>query len=240
MSDAKKLRQVAHRLLPLLDLASLDEDENAIRTLCREARTPAGNVAAICVFPHFVSISKQFLQGTAVSIAAIAETPDTASAAIAAGADEIDLSLPEDASAVAEAVRAARAAIGRKPLLKAILETGRLAGPATIRAAARAAIEGGADFLATSSGRTQPGASLEAAAVMLAVIAEARRQRRWIGFKASGGIRTLSEAQPYLALYDRIMGEGAASAASFRLGAGSLLGDLLIALGLPGSTGESL
>ena len=235
MSDAKTLRLVAHRLLPLLDLSSLDEDENAIRALCRAARTPAGNIAALCVSPDFVAISKQTLRGSGIAVAAMVETPEAARAAIAAGADEIDLVLPEGAGA--EAVRATRAAIGRKPLLKVILETGRLAGTAAIRAAATAAIEGGADFLVTSSENHQPGASLEAAAAMLGVIAEARRRRQWVGFKPAGGIRTLSEAQPYLALYDRIIGDGAAGAANFRLGAGPLLNDLMIALGLPSPNG---
>jgi deoxyribose-phosphate aldolase len=68
---------------------------------------------------------------------------------------------------------------------------------------------------------------------MLNVIAEAQRRRRWVGFKAAGGIRNLSEAQPFLALYDRILGEGAASAAGFRIGGDALLNDVLLALGLP-------
>lgn len=85
----------------------------------------------------------------------------------------------------------------------------------------------------------EPGASLEAASAMQAAIAAARAERRWVGFKAAGGIRTLSETLPYLSLYDRMMGDGAASAASFRIGGDALLNQVLTALGLPaGSTRE--
>jgi deoxyribose-phosphate aldolase len=236
MSEAGRLRQVAHRLLPMLDLSGvgIDADERSVRALCRAAQTPAGNVAAVCVSGEFVSISKQTLLQKGIGLSAMIASPDEARAAIAAGADEIELSLTEGAI-----VAAVRAAIGRKPLLKVALETGRLTGPAAIRAAAEAAIAAGADFLATSSTGSEPGASPEAAAVILGVIAAARRERRWIGFKAAGGIRALGDAQSYLALYDRIMGEGAASAAGFRIGAGSLLNNLLMALGLGSSIEET-
>jgi deoxyribose-phosphate aldolase len=245
------LRRVAQRLLPLLDLTDLDpaEDTLTMRRLCARARTPAGNVAALCIAPRFLPIAKAALAGSAVPVAVAVNFPDgmgapddviaELAAAIAVGADEIDLVLPYrallagDRAALVTLTRAARAACGRKVLLKTILETGQLATPALIRSACEAAIEGGADFLETSTGISQPGATPEAAAVVLNVIAEAQRRRRWVGFKAAGGIRSLSEAQPLLALYDRILGEGAASAAGFRIGGDALLNDVLLALGLP-------
>jgi deoxyribose-phosphate aldolase len=243
------LRRVAQRLLPLLDLTSLNDgdDEAAIRKLCTQAQTPAGNVAAVCIWPRFIATAKHALENKAIPVAVVTNFPSgtadpeaaaaETAAAVAAGADEIDVVYPYRALLAGDRklgvalVRACRQACGRTALLKVILETGQLGG--LVRSAAEAAIEGGADFLKTSTGKTQPGASLDAAATMLAVIAEARRNRLWIGFKASGGIRTLSDAQPYLALYDRVLGEGAASAANFRIGASSLLKDVLLALGLP-------
>ncbi|HVJ56075.1 MAG TPA: deoxyribose-phosphate aldolase [Aliidongia sp.] len=231
MSDAGKLRRIAQRLLPLLDLDSEDRGEGAVRALCRAARTPAGNVATICVPPGFVSLAKGLLAGTAVPVTAKATPAEIEAAAVA---DEIELILSEPPTV--EAVREIRRACGRATL-KLVLETGRLDGPA-IRAAADAAIAGGADFLVTSSGLVEPGASQPAAASLLEAIGRARLQRRWIGFKAAGGIRTLSDAQPYLALYDRVMGEGSASAAGFRIGGSMLLNDIMIALGLPSQTGD--
>ena len=233
MSIPSTLRKIAQRLLPLLDLTPAEPpaDEAALRRLCARARTPAGNVAALYVAPALAPAARAALAGSAVPVAvAVARAEEAASA------DEIDLLLPLDVlaerDAVVPLVRGARAVCGRKTLLKVVLDTGRLADPARIRAAAEAAIEGGADFLVTATDVAQPGATPEAAAILLAVIAAAQRRRRWVGFKAAGGIRTLSDAQPYLALYDRVMGEGAASAAGFRIGGDALLGDVLLALGL--------
>jgi len=232
MSSPSTLRRLAQRLLPLLDLTGTDVDEAGVRRLCARARTPAGNVAAVCVPPRFVPLAKDLLEGSAVPVSALA-------AEIVAGADEIDLALPfellrdGDRMAISAPIAAVRAAGGRKVLVKVVLETGKLADPARIRAAAEAAIDGGADMLVTASEAAQPGASAEAAHILLKLIAEWQRRHRWIGFKAAGGLRTLSDAQPYLALYDRVLGEGSASAAGFRIGGDALLNDVLLALGLP-------
>jgi deoxyribose-phosphate aldolase len=227
MSSPSTLRRLAQRLLPLLDLTGPDADEAVVRRLCARARTPAGNVAAVCIPPSFVSLAKELLKGSAVPVSALATE-------IVEGADELDLAAPAgDLDRLKALVAAARAAGGRKVLVKAVLETGLLADPARIRAAAEAAIAAGADMLVTASEAAQPGSSVEAATIVVKLIADWQRRHRWIGFKAAGGIRTLSDAQPYLALYDRVLGEGAASAAGFRIGGDALLNDVLLALGLP-------
>ncbi len=227
MSSPSTLRRLAQRLLPLLDLTGHDADEAAVRRLCARARTPAGNVAAVCIPPNFVPLAKELLKGSAVPVSALATE-------IVVGADEIDLAAPiGDLDRLKALVATARAAGGRKVLVKTVLETGLLVDPARIRAAAEAAIEAGTDMLVTASETAQPGSSVEAATIVVKLIADWQRRQRWIGFKAAGGIRTLSDAQPYLALYDRVLGEGAASAAGFRIGGDALLNDVLIALGLP-------
>jgi deoxyribose-phosphate aldolase len=248
--NSANLRRIAQRLLPLIDLTSLNDTDDAgiIERLCARSRTPAGNVAAVCIHAQHIPVAKRALVGTDVPIATVtnfpagAANPDAAAAetaaAVALGADEVDVVFPYraliagDRAIGREFVRAVKAACGPKVLLKVILETGQLKAPALIRAAAEIAIEGGADFIKTSTGKTQPGASLEAAQVMLDVIAAARARRRWVGFKASGGVRTVSEAQAYLALADKVLGDGFASAANFRIGASALLDDVLICLGL--------
>jgi deoxyribose-phosphate aldolase len=109
-------------------------------------------------------------------------------------------------------------------LLKVILETGEIADPETIRAASRLALEAGADFLKTSTGKSPVSATPEAAEAMLA---EIRASGRPAGLKVSGGLRSVADAGTYLALADRIMGPGWATPKTFRLGASSLFGALM-------------
>ena len=96
-----------------------------------------------------------------------------------------------------------------------------------IEAAGLAAITGGADFLKTSTGKTSVSATPEAAEILLTLI---RKNGKPIGFKASGGIRTLDQAIIYLDMAERIMGPGWATPAVFRFGASSLLDALLAEL----------
>ena len=140
--------------------------------------------------------------------------------ALLAGADEVDVVAPVqaimdgDLGLVTELVQACRSKAPERTL-KVVLETGRLEEPARIAAAARAAVMAGADFLATSTGGTGPGASLEAAAVLLAVIEEAEGR---VGLKVAGGIRTAQQAAQYLHLADQIMGQGWTAPETLRFG----------------------
>ena len=111
--------------------------------------------------------------------------------------------------------------------LKAILETGELADPALIRQAADAALAGGADFLKTSTGKVPVNATPEAAEILLRAILASGRD---VGLKPAGGVRTTADAATYLALCDRLMGEGWATPARFRIGASGVLAALLATL----------
>ncbi len=150
--------------------------------------------------------------------------------ALADGADDIDLVLPYrallagDAGHAAAMVAAVAELIRQPKLLKVILETGALDDRASVTAAARLAVENGADFVKTSTGKIPAGASLEAAAAMLDVIAGAGRR---VGLKPSGGIRTFDEALANIDLADSVMGEGWSTPATFRFGASGLLDVLL-------------
>ena len=134
---------------------------------------------------------------------------------MADGADEIDVVLPYgawlagDEPGALAVVEAARAATEPPRRLKVILETGRLGRPEVIRAAALGAIDAGADFVKTSTGKLEPGATPEAARAMLEAIAE---RDGTAGFKASGGVRSVAQAGEYLALADDILGPAWASA----------------------------
>jgi deoxyribose-phosphate aldolase len=229
----------AARILPLVDLTSLDDDdtEAQVESLC--ARAIDAGVAAVCVWPQLVPLARAKLAHEPVRLATVANFPDGSddlaraaretADAVTAGADEVDVVAPiqaildGDIGLVTELVQACRRA-APEVTLKVILETGRLEQPARIAAAARAAIMGGGDMLKTSTGRSSVGATLEAAAVVLAVIEEADGR---VGIKFSGGIRTTEQAAQYLYLVDQFMGSGWTAPQTLRFGASALLDDLL-------------
>ena len=242
------ITSLARRLLGLIDLTSLNatDDAASVSKLAALASTPAGRVAALCIWPRFIAVGQKALSGTGVPIAAVTNFPEGSSdvaaaaaetaAAVKDGADEIDVVFPykallagDEATGLA-LVRACRAACGPRALLKVILETGQLGSVERIRRAAELAVEGGAHFIKTSTGKTQPGATVQAAEVMIDVIAGAKAN---VGFKASGGVGSMTDAQTYLGLYEKRFGAGSATAANFRIGASSLIKPVLAALGHP-------
>ena len=236
MSAAGGLR----RALAVVDLTRLErpDDAEAVDALAAKAVTGAGRVAAICVYPEWI----ERVLGPGVPVAAVANFPAgaddpglaarEAGEAVEAGAAEIDVVVPwraflaGDETAIARTVAATRAAIGDGVGLKAILETGSLDGADSVRRAGEQAIGAGADFLKTSTGKVGAGASLEATRVLLEVVRDAGRG----AVKASGGIRTAEQAAEYLALADEVMGAGWATPERFRIGASSLVDDLLARL----------
>jgi deoxyribose-phosphate aldolase len=144
-----------------------------------------------------------------------------------------------------EVLAATREAAG-DAVMKVILETGSLAKPVFIEKAVEVAVRNGADFLKTSTGKVQIGATLGAARIMLEACRDSLKPdgqsgdvKRPVGFKASGGIRDLDGARDYLALADKICGPGWVSPATFRFGASGLLDTLLAALGAGGDAPTS-
>jgi deoxyribose-phosphate aldolase len=110
--------------------------------------------------------------------------------------------------------------------LKVILETGELADPVAIRQACRIALEAGADFLKTSTGKVRVNATPEAARLLLQAIADDPAARHRVGFKPAGGIRTVADAARYMALVTEILGADAVNPQRFRIGASGLLDDI--------------
>lgn len=238
--------QVARRAIALLDLTELGDAATAdhVGSLCARAVGPHGPVAAACVWPRHVAQAVELLWGSSVRVATVVNFPTGDEAvhdvlsmtgqALADGADEIDLVLPYRALMAGDLAHAAamvdhvRNAV---PLdshrLKVILETGELGHPDLIDRAARLAIEHGADFVKTSTGKTPRSASLQATGIMLQAIREAPRT---VGLKPSGGIRTLDDAAAYLQQADDFMGPQWATPLTFRFGASGLLDALLSTL----------
>lgn len=234
---------LARRALRLLDLTELSDtpSDRSTDALCAKATSRHGPVAAVCLWPQFVSRARQALAETGIRIATVVNFPsgeedverviDGVQEALGDGADEIDLVLPYralmsgDMEAARTMVAGVRDVVDRGRTLKVILETGILAEPALIEAASRLAVEEGADFIKTSTGKTVVSATLPAAEIMLAVIRGAGRP---VGLKPSGGIRTLDDAAAYLDLADRVMGPAWATPRTFRFGASGLF-DALVA-----------
>jgi deoxyribose-phosphate aldolase len=238
-------RMLALRILPLLDLTSLGEDDtpSRITALCASAWTPFGTPAAICVYPEHITTARNALADSNIRIATVVNFPDGGSdpervvretrRAIAAGADEIDLVLPYAELRSGHPDRAERVVKACRELcsdgiaLKLILETGALKHPALIRQACAIGLAAGVDFLKTSTGKVPCNATAEAAVQMLDAIAEDGGR---CGFKAAGGIRTLADAAVYLDLAEARLGEPWISPQHFRFGASTLFAELQAAL----------
>jgi deoxyribose-phosphate aldolase len=236
----------ARRAIALIDLTDLSDDHapGGIDELCRRARDHG--TAAVCVWPEFVARCAELLDGSPVRVATVVNFPSgdepvadvlaMAEASLAAGADDIDLVLPYrafldgDPERPSEMVTAVAALIEPPTLLKVILESGAHTGTETVAAAARLAIENGADFVKTSTGKIAEGASLDAARAMLGEIATAAQHGRAVGLKPSGGIRSFDDAMAYLDLADEVMGDGWATPSTFRYGASGVLDALLAEL----------
>jgi deoxyribose-phosphate aldolase len=239
---------LAHRLLGLTDLTMLGDDTSAadISTLCGLAANRHRAPAALCVgLPHVAMARGRLdqLRLSRVAVATVVNFPDGSEdlvriehetrQALAAGADEVDAVLPYralrrgDANACRAMLRVCRDACGRQALLKVIIETGELESPELIAQASALAIEGGADFIKTSTGTTAAGATLSAARIMLRAI---HAHGGHCGFKASGGIRSLEQALPYLQLAEEMLGRDWIGPARFRIGASTLVHELLAAL----------
>jgi deoxyribose-phosphate aldolase len=233
---------IARRALACLDLTALGdkEDSGTTTTLCAKSVTAHGHVAAVCLWPAYVAQAKAALAGTGVKIATVVNFPSgmepldevlaATRKALADGADEIDVVLPFPRWLRGEKVMAttliarAKEACGSKTL-KVILESGAFPSTEKLALACVDVLEAGADFLKTSTGKIPQGATPEAARVLL----EASKRGK-VGVKISGGVRTLADAETYLALADEIRGAHWAGPSTFRFGASGLLDALLAAL----------
>lgn len=253
-------QSAAKLALSLMDLTSLnddDTDEKIIR-LCQQAQSSVGAVAAVCVYPRFVPIARKTLQQlgyTQVRIATVTNFPhggdDIAialaetKAAIAYGADEVDVVLPyrallqgDEQTAFALVAACKQVCALHNVLLKVIIESGELKTAAWIAKASALAIDAGADFIKTSTGKVAVNATLDSAQVMLATIRDKQVADK-VGFKAAGGVRSVEEAIQYLTLAEQILGKQYLTAEHFRFGASGLLTNLLDTLGVSSTVASS-
>ena len=251
----RSIKAVAKRagidlLISCLDLTSLEgrDTPSHVRALCARAGSPAPevpHVAAVCVYSAFAELARHELGASPVKVAAVAAAfPSGLSpleaklaevrAAVAAGADEIDVVLDRSALLAGETARASAelAAIREScasATLKVILETGELGSYQVIRRACDLALDAGADFIKTSTGKLASSATPPVALLMSEAIREHfRKTGRAAGLKLAGGVRTTKAALGYLAIVKETLGPGWLHPSRFRIGASSLLDDLLM------------
>ncbi len=237
----------------MVDLTTLEGADTAgkIRSLCAKARQPdpadptCPPVAAVCVYPDLVTVAREHLADTGIAVASVATAFPSGRAslrtkladvadAVEAGADEIDMVIDRGAflaghyREVYDEIVAVKAACGSAHL-KVILETGELSTLDNVRRASWLALLAGGDFIKTSTGKVSPAATPPVALVMMEAVrdfAAATGERR--GVKLAGGIRTAKDAVRYLVLVKETAGEEWLTPRLFRIGASSLVNDLLM------------
>jgi len=204
-------------------------------------------VAALCVYPNLVPAARERLEGSGVKVAAVATgfpsgqypTPVKVAdvrSAVELGADEIDMVIDRGAflsgryaKVYDEIAQVKEACVGAH--LKVILETGELGTYDNVRRATLLAIAGGADFVKTSTGKISPAATLPVALCMLEAVRDVYEETgRRVGFKAAGGIRQAKQAVQHLVLVHETLGRDWLTPELYRLGASSLLNDVLMQL----------
>lgn len=237
----------------MVDLTTLEgaDTPGKVRALCAKARQPdpldptCPAVAAICVYPSMVGTAVAALKGSGIHVASVATAfpsgqsslkirLDDTRAAVADGADEIDMVINRGAFLsgryleVYEEIVAVKQACGDAHL-KVILETGELATYDNVRRASWLGMLGGGDFIKTSTGKVTPAATLPVTLIMLEAVRDYRELTgTQVGVKPAGGIRTSKDAIKYLVLVNETAGDDWLSPDWFRFGASTLLNDLLL------------
>jgi deoxyribose-phosphate aldolase len=242
--------------LGMIDLTSLgatDSDRSIAGFAGRAARFAIDfphlpPPASVCVWPVFVDVAGLALGGSRIAITSVAggfPSSQTfievkmleAAMAVESGADEIDVvisigeMLDGEIDRMAGTLALLRDELGEETVLKVIIESGALKSPRLVRDSSLVAMMAGADFVKTSTGKTEPAATPEAAVVMCTAIRDFyERTGRQVGFKAAGGVRTAADASLYYTIVEETLGPEWLTPALFRIGASGLANNLLTAI----------
>ncbi len=236
-----------------IDLTTLEgaDTPGKVRHLCAKAVCPAPELpevpscAAVCVYPSLVGVTREALAGSGVKTASVATAFPSGQAsldvklrdtedAVAAGADEIDMVISREAFLAGEDNRVMEEIVRVKEIcgdahLKVIIETAELGSYDHVRHASMISMEAGADFVKTSTGKAASGATPGVVLVMLEAIRDyAERSGRAVGMKAAGGVSNSKAALHMLVLVKETLGDDWLTPDRFRIGASSLLNDLLM------------
>lgn len=247
-------------LMDLTTLHTNDTDDSVLKLVRKVNDLPSRYPdyplpASICVYPNFAHVVRENRADERVHVTTVSSCFPSAQSflevkvrecemAVADGADEIDIVLAlnsflaGDYEKAAGEIRAMKVAIdtkaaahGRKVILKAILETGLLVSPENIAKASFLAMEAGADFIKTSTGKVDVNATPMAAFVMCECIKRYYEQTgRKVGFKAAGGISTAKDAVAYYYIVSSVLGEEWLDRSLFRFGVSRLGNSLMEAI----------
>lgn len=241
--------------LSMIDLTTLEgkDTEGKVRQMCYKAahlhdQLPGlPTVAAVCVYPNHVATAVAALKGTGIKVASVATAFPSGNSsreiklsdtkiAVDAGADEVDMVISRgrflqgDHGFVFDEIAAIKAACG-KARLKVILETGELCTLDNVRQASFIAMEAGADFIKTSTGKISPAATMPVTLVMLEAIRDFYYETgKMVGMKPAGGISKSKLALHYLVMLNETLGDAWLTNEWFRFGASSLANDVLMQL----------
>ncbi|MCU0378941.1 MAG: deoxyribose-phosphate aldolase [Bacteroidales bacterium] len=248
----KERNAILSSVFSMIDLTSLNATDSSgqIKTFTEKAAAfnqyypNMSNVAAVCVFPNFVVPALEGLGKSGVKLAVVSASFPTSQTflevkmleteiAVRNGADEIDIVIPlgmfleRDYDAVIEEIKSLRQVAG-EATLKVIIESGLLGDKEKIYRASVIAMESGADFIKTSTGKSPVSATPEAAWIMCRAIHDYREETGiMIGFKPAGGIVATDDAIVYYNIVRDVLGENWLSPEYFRIGASRLANNIL-------------
>ena len=243
--------------ISMVDLTTLEgaDTPGKVKALCAKAVRPdptdltVPSVGAICVYNDMVKIAREELDligGRKIPVAAVSTAFPSGRASIEvkkqdtqdalnAGASEIDMVIDRGAflsgkiGKVFEEIKIVKDICGEKAHLKVIFETGELVTYDNVRKASYLAMLAGADFIKTSTGKVNPAATAPVVLVMLEAVRDYfALTGSKIGVKPAGGIKTTKDAIKQLVLVNETAGSDWLNPSLFRIGASSLLNDLLM------------
>lgn len=244
-------------LMDLTTLHTNDTEESVLKLVRKVNELPEKYPdyplpASICVFPNFAHVVRAGRISEEVHVTTVSSCFPSAQSflevkvrecelAVEDGADEVDIVLAlnsflagdyekaaEEIRVIKAAIDAKAASLGRKVILKAILETGLLVTPENIARASFLAMEAGADFIKTSTGKVEVNATPMAAYIMCECIRRYYEvSGRKVGFKAAGGISTAKDAAAYFLIVSSVLGKEWLDKSLFRFGV-SRLGNSLM------------
>ena len=240
-------------VLSMIDLTTLEgkDSPGKVKQLCYKAAhlhdqfPNLPSVAAICVYPTMVPIAKKALENTNINVASVATAfpagmtsleykLEEVKRVVVDGADEVDMVISRgkflrgEYNYVSDEISLVKEACGQAHL-KVILETGELVMLDNVRLASDLAMEAGADFIKTSTGKVSPAATPPVVLIMLEAIRDYyKKTGKKIGMKPAGGISKAKLAIQYLVMIKETLGQDWLDADLFRFGASSLANDVLM------------
>lgn len=249
LCDRNESLKTIFQCIDFTTLEALD-NETKINDFCSKALSFKDNdlhisVPAVCIYSPFVRQAKELLRGSGIKVATVAcafpsgQMPfelkrREVEYCVEQGADEVDMVISRGTflagrlDEVYEEIKSVREACAPPVRLKVILETGELKSVENIRRASEIAINAGADFIKTSTGKSPVSATPLAAIIMCDTIKEYfEATGRMVGFKPAGGMSTIDDALTYFYIVREVLGERWLNKDYFRVGTSRLAGKVM-------------